>query len=117
MEKKREWHGETKFTRMEPVRLPSAEWEKSRPIVKTNGKAYTDVVRFALRDYLNEPEDDGRRTGAGFFTDANPLEALQHPSRGWRWRRLALWRELDLNPRCVSAHTRFPVVRRFFSRL
>ena len=35
MEKKREWHGETKFTRMVSVRLPLAEWEKL--------KAYEDL--------------------------------------------------------------------------
>ena len=66
VEKKREWHGETKFTRMVSVRLPLAEWEKLKAYCETNGKAYTDVVRFALRDYLDEPEDDGQEDG-GYF--------------------------------------------------
>ena len=66
MEKKREWHGETKFTRMVSVRLPLAEWEKLKAYCETNGKAYTDVVRFALRDYLDEPEDDRKEDG-GYF--------------------------------------------------
>ena len=66
MEKKREWHGKTKFTRMVSVRLPLAEWEKLKAYCETNGKAYTDVVRFALQDYLDEPEDDGKEDG-GYF--------------------------------------------------
>ena len=42
------------------------EWEKLKAYCETNGKAYTDVVRFALRDYLDEPEDDGKEDG-GYF--------------------------------------------------
>ena len=64
MDKKREWHAETKYTRMVSVRLPLAEWEKLKTYCETNGKAYTDVVRFALRDYLvDEQEDDGKEDG------------------------------------------------------
>lgn len=64
MDKKREWHAETKYTRMVSVRLPLAEWEKLKIYCETNGKAYTDVVRFALRDYLvDEQEDDGKEDG------------------------------------------------------
>lgn len=51
---------------MVSVRLPLAEWEKLKAYCETNGKAYTDVVRFALRNYLDEPEDDGKEDG-GYF--------------------------------------------------
>lgn len=48
------------------ARLPLVEFDRLKDYCETNGKAYTDVVRFALRDYLDEPEDDGKEDG-GYF--------------------------------------------------
>ena len=50
------------------ARLPLAEFERLKDYCETNGKALTDVVRFALRDYLDldEREDDGKEDG-GYF--------------------------------------------------
>lgn len=68
MEKKRDWPIKTRNTRMITARLPLAEFERLKDYCETNGKALTDVVRFALRDYLDldEQEDDGKEDG-GYF--------------------------------------------------
>lgn len=66
MEKKRDWPIKTRNTRMITARLPLVEFDRLKDYCETNGKALTDVVRFALRDYLDEPEDDGKEDG-GYF--------------------------------------------------
>ena len=48
------------------ARLPLVEFDRLKDYCETNGRALTDVVRFALRDYLDEREDDGKEDG-GYF--------------------------------------------------
>lgn len=66
MEKKRDWPIKTRNTRMITARLPLVEFDRLKDYCESNGKALTDVVRFALRDYLDKRADDGKEDG-GYF--------------------------------------------------
>ena len=61
MDKKREWHAETRYTRMISARLPLDEYARSKNYCEEHGHAFTDVVRFALRDYIDAREGEKGR--------------------------------------------------------
>ena len=61
MDNKREWHAETRYTRMISARLPLAEYEQLKNYCEENGHALTDVVRFALREYIDAREGEKGR--------------------------------------------------------
>ena len=66
MDKKREWHAETAFTRMVSVRMPLDLADRLKTYCDQRGGTMTDVVCYAVRDYLDERENDGKEDG-GYF--------------------------------------------------